>query len=284
MKNLVVMCAPPGAGKSTFVKMNYPDFVYINQDEQGKQHLDMFHKALIEDKDIVVDRMNFNKVQRNRYLSPAKELGYHTEIVVLHESYDTCLERCLIRENHSTIKDEHSAKSALNTFFTKYERVEDGEVDKVKRIWPEGQKSLAICVDLDGTLCNIDHRLHHVKDGNKNWKDFFKGIPNDIPNLWCSSLIAWISNVYGIVLCSGRPDDHEQVTRNWLEVWGISYQKLFMRRRGDYRRDDIVKEIILDFEILTKFIPVFFIDDRQNVVDMWRRRGFVCLQCAPGDF
>lgn len=57
-----------------------------------------------------------------------------------------------------------------------------------------------------------------------------------------------------------------------------------MRPRNDYRRDDIVKEIILDFEILTRYTPIFMIDDRTQVVEMWRRRGFVCLQCAKGNF
>lgn len=44
------------------------------------------------------------------------------------------------------------------------------------------------------------------------------------------------------------------------------------------------REIILDFEILTRFTPYLMIDDRKRVVDMWRKRGFVCLQCAEGHF
>lgn len=28
----------------------------------------------------------------------------------------------------------------------------------------------------------------------------------------------------------------------------------------------------------------FTVDDRQQVVDMWRRRGITCLQCDVGDF
>jgi hypothetical protein len=46
----------------------------------------------------------------------------------------------------------------------------------------------------------------------------------------------------------------------------------------------LVKENILDFELLTRFNILFAIDDRQQVVDMWRRRGITALQCAKGDF
>jgi hypothetical protein len=29
---------------------------------------------------------------------------------------------------------------------------------------------------------------------------------------------------------------------------------------------------------------LFIVEDRTSVVEMWRAQGFVCLQCAPGDF
>jgi phosphoserine phosphatase len=29
---------------------------------------------------------------------------------------------------------------------------------------------------------------------------------------------------------------------------------------------------------------LFIVEDRSSVVEMWRQQGFVCLQCAPGDF
>jgi hypothetical protein len=89
---------------------------------------------------------------------------------------------------------------------------------------------------------------------------------------------------YKIVLCSGRPDDHEKPTREWLSRSYPYYDDLFMRLRGDHRQDNIAKENILDFEILTRYTPYFMIDDRAQVVEMWRKRGFTCLQCAPGDF
>jgi hypothetical protein len=53
---------------------------------------------------------------------------------------------------------------------------------------------------------------------------------------------------------------------------------LFTRAPGDRRLDSIVKEEILDKLILPFYDVKYVFDDRQQVVDMWRRRGFPVLQ------
>jgi hypothetical protein len=57
-----------------------------------------------------------------------------------------------------------------------------------------------------------------------------------------------------------------------------------MRPARDYRSDDIVKGEILDHMLADGFNPTMAIDDRQQVVDMFRSRGLRVLQCARGDF
>lgn len=42
---------------------------------------------------------------------------------------------------------------------------------------------MLVAFDLDGTLANIDHRLHHVKNKPKCWVKFNEGIKDDLPNL-----------------------------------------------------------------------------------------------------
>ena len=74
----------------------------------------------MDHQNIIVDRINHTKEQRQRYLAPAKAAGYSTEIVVLHEPYEVCLKRCIERKDHPTIKDEATAKKALHMFYTKY--------------------------------------------------------------------------------------------------------------------------------------------------------------------
>lgn len=290
---LILLVGPPGSGKSTLAKHYVAEgFTYVNQDAQGKGgHWLEFMAALASRQNIVVDRMNFNKQQRDKFLNYTINTDYTTEIHVIHESYETCLTRCDQRKNHETIRTPEDAKKALDFFFKNYERVEDNEAVKVVRHYSYGDKPYAIICDLDGTLCTIDHRLHYVRQDDRrknNWKAFSEGIKDDKLNEWCAILL---QTFYGhttasvdIILCSGRGEESRNATKEWLSRHDVSYNKLLMRRAGDYRKDSIVKEILLDFEILTRYTPYLVIDDRKQVVDMWRRRGLVCLQCAEGDF
>lgn len=281
MSNLILLVGPPGCGKSTFC-YDYPNYVRISQDDQGKDgHARAFLNAIEKSQDIIVDRMNFNKEQRNRYLVPAKNAGYVTRIIVLHESSKVCLQRMSLRQNHPTIKTEENALAALQTFFTKYERVEDCEADIIDRVWPKREKTPAIVSDIDNTLADATHREHFVNGpGKKDWKSFFDKMGEDKSNQWCVSILDLMSGKFDILLTSARPDDYREVTTTWLFDNHVYYDKLIMRRKGDYRKDDIVKEILYEFEIKSHYDVLFWIDDRKQVIDKIRSHGIVVLDCA----
>jgi len=59
---------------------------------------------------------------------------------------------------------------------------------------------------------------------------------------------------------------------------------IHMRKADDYRKDDEVKyEMYKEHVEDTHFIH-YVLDDRNQVVDMWRKVGLTCFQVAPGDF
>lgn len=298
---ITILVGPPGSGKSTWcdeyfkTHRNRDDLIRISQDDLGKQgHMYAFKQALELRRDIVIDRMNFDVGQRRRYLDPAKKAGYDTRIVVLHVPEKVCMDRCRDRKNHPTIKTEEDVQNAVTFFFRKYERVQDTEVDEVLRTgWVDSDAQKCVVCDIDGTIADVTHRKHYVrceKPLKPNWYMFFERMIDDPVNQWCRALLEHMSTDYPIVYATGRPGNYMKYTKEWLEKHDLHLPKaewptlLFSRQAKDHRKDDIVKEIILEFEIKTRFNILFVVDDRQQVVDMWRKHGNVVLQCAKGNF
>jgi hypothetical protein len=56
-----------------------------------------------------------------------------------------------------------------------------------------------------------------------------------------------------------------------------------MRLAGDTRADHIVKEEMLARIRTDGFEPLAAIDDRKQIVDMWRRNGLLCFQVAASE-
>lgn len=139
---------------------------------------------------------------------------------------------------------------------------------------------VAVIFDIDGTLANINHRLHHVKEKPKNWDRFFAECINDIPVQPICALQRILNNHYRMIIVSGRGEDIRPQTEARLEANHISYDLLLMRPNKDYRPDDIIKEEILDSLLNSGENITFVVEDRQRIVDMWRRRGLTCLQVA----
>jgi len=132
MKTLVVLVGPIGAGKSTSCK-HYSNYTRINQDELGsKGHRKAFKEALDSGEElIVIDRMNFNSIQRSRYIVPAREAGYSIHIIEFKTPRATCLERVVSRYNHPTVaaNDEALANKILDFYEENYEPVTRIEYD-----------------------------------------------------------------------------------------------------------------------------------------------------------
>ena len=285
VKELVLLVGPQGAGKSSLCQTEFAEYYRISQDDQGKQgHKDVFVPCLSVGVNIVVDRINHLKGQRKYYLDQAKAHGFKTRIIVLHVPKEVCHKRIEDRVGHPTLPAE-KAGEALNMFFKQYERPTEDEADVVEHRYHDVSRMHAVCVDIDGTLADVDHRLHFVRtEGRKNWKSFFDEMKNDGVNKWCVDIMKRFRKDHLIVLCSGRPDNYREMTEAWLKKHEIPYDFLFMRQRNDSRNDSIVKENILDFELLPRFRINFVVDDRPSVCRTWRGRGLTVLQCNDKEF
>jgi uncharacterized HAD superfamily protein len=139
-------------------------------------------------------------------------------------------------------------------------------------------------IDIDGTVANGDHRLHHIQKEPKAWDDYFLECDKDAPIGHMRDVVQSLSNHFKIVYVSGRSDLVQKQTLDWLENHGFPCDALFMRRQGDHKNDDVLKIELLAQVRAAGFEPIMAFDDRNRVVKAWRAAGIPCAQVAEGDF
>ncbi len=142
-----------------------------------------------------------------------------------------------------------------------------------------------VIFDIDGTLADVSHRLHHL-EGEKNWDAFFADAPND-PLIEPVAAIArafFLSREpYTVVIVSARPEKCRRETQIWLQNNHVPYARLYMRGDNDFRPDNQIKAEILQQLTDDGHEPFLVIDDRPQVVDMWRSFGLKCLAAEWND-
>lgn len=143
-----------------------------------------------------------------------------------------------------------------------------------------------VLFDLDGTLADIKHRRRFLEQDKPDWKAFNDSMSADTPNGPIVSLykILWHSNDIELIILTGRHEKYRSITESWLKSHDIDFLQLIMRPDKDFRTDHIVKEEMLKTLQVQEREILFVVDDRNQVVDMWRRNGITCLQCDYGDF
>ena len=138
----------------------------------------------------------------------------------------------------------------------------------------------SIIVDIDGTIADNIHRQSLLVPEPKNWDAFFIECHNDAPIFPVIEVVQILEKHHSILIVTGRPEKYRELTKFWLKKHDVVYDELYMRAEGDYRPDHEIKEEIL-LKIRETYDPILAIDDRQQVVDMWRRNGLICLQNEP---
>ncbi|MDR2407272.1 MAG: hypothetical protein LBE13_04055 [Bacteroidales bacterium] len=102
---------------------------------------------------------------------------------------------------------------------------------------------------------------------------------------FASVLKVFHANGYNILLFSGREETFREPTLRFLSKVSISYHQLWMRKAKDFRKDAVIKREIFDREISGKYSIEFVLDDRDQVVEMWRKDlKLNCFQVNYGNF
>lgn len=140
--------------------------------------------------------------------------------------------------------------------------------------------------DIDGTLADCTHRLHFIQSKPADWRAFFAACPADQPIEQVIEVAKALQPIHSIKLITGRSNEIEEQTAQWINDQGIYFSDLLMRTEGDHREDYVVKAELLD-ELLKRYslssIAAVF-EDRKQVVDMYRSKGLRVFQVADGNF
>lgn len=140
-----------------------------------------------------------------------------------------------------------------------------------------------IILDLDGTVADCTHRLYYIEGENRDYNSFFDSMVDDEPIHPIIDLVRTLalSQEYLIIAVTGRPITHLRQTHLWLTENFIPYHAIFMRPADDYRKDTVIKKEILDMIRKEFGEPEFALDDRPDVLRMWRSEGIFTLAVGP---
>lgn len=244
---------------------------------------------------VVVDNTNLTTGARAPWENLAKEVGVAYQTEEMSTPVAECVRRDTLRMGQDRVGRAVIERMSLTTGWY------DWEVDfPCQRHSPRD----IVLVDIDGTLSDPTHRLHHIKpkcsycgyDHPRNglclderpapdWAKFHAEVDKDPCHTEIRDLVRDLKQVgYHIFVVSGRSPEHGcgLKTEAWLEQHGVPVEALWMRQAGDYKPDYEHKQEILN--LLPKARIAFCLDDRDQVVQMWRRNHIRCLQVAAGNF
>ena len=224
--------------------------VFSIQKDLAKHYLDNHYMVIIDD-------TNLNPKTFKSWEKLAQENNHTFKLEKIETDVDECIRRDAKRE-------DSVGKEVIMWFAQQY-----GFIEEKYDIPKEGRIAI---FDLDGTIFNIDHRLHFIKNGKKDWDGFFDAMDKDTLREGVASLIDTTYKDHVIILVTGRPATYMEKTINSLKKNNVRYDTLLMRKVNDHRPDYIIKE-----EILNKFIPKdrvdIVVDDRAQVLEMWKKNG-----------
>jgi len=308
-QTLYITVGLPASGKSTWAKKLVADnpntYKRVNKDDL-RAMLDVGHwsngneqfvletrdfivrEALKDGKSVIVDDTNLSSKHQSRLESIVSHVNRGITIKIV--LFNTSVEECIARDSQRSGSAKVGAK-VINMMATSFERrkaelnsssfevivIDNGTqpVNAVEPVAYDPNLEDIVIFDIDGTVALMSNRSPF------DWAR----VHEDAVNQPVADLVRLIDDSgIPVIALSGRDGSCRTLTENWLVANNIPFDDLFMRAAGDSRKDSIVKMEIYNEHIRGKYNVKFILDDRNQVVDMWRSLGLPCFQVAPGNF
>jgi predicted kinase len=293
MKKVILTKGLPASGKSTWAKTmvaeNRGMYKRINKDDL-RAMLDisdwspsnekfiqntrnqLLIQSLKEGKHVILDDTNLNPKHeiQIRELVSAYNLEHKDQVKVETKNFDVDIEECIARDLKRTAS---VGERVIRRMYRDY--LEPKPLEAVQN------EALPKCylVDIDGTVAKMHNR------GPFDWKRVGEDLPKqNVINVVKALKLSGAE----IIFMSGRDGVCWPETAEWIKThfdWQDADFQLIMRIMNDGRKDNIVKHELFEQHIKDKYYVCAILDDRQQVVDMWRKNlGLTCLQVDYGDF
>ena len=114
----------------------------------------------------------------------------------------------------------------------------------------------AVIFDIDGVLADAAGRQHFLDWGD--WRSFFDACGDDPTIEEIERLLELLDASLTVVLLTGRPRRVQPHTLAWLERYGLRWDLLIMRERGDYSGVDEFKRAVVRDLAAAGFDPVSY--------------------------
>lgn len=157
--------------------------------------------------------------------------------------------------------------------------------------------------DIDGTVADNRHRLHHITgSGKKNWDAFFdpEAMAQDKPfePVW-ELMTSLVLTGNRLIFLTSRVERLRGSTRQWLTDINCPVRSvlaahwldkrnhgldIYMRRNGDHRPSHEVKRELLADVRANGLSPVMAFDDRKSDLEMFRSEGLIGALLSEGEF
>lgn len=283
MPKIILLKGLPASGKSTWAREQLQKGTYmrISKDDlredmlgpfsQKKEKLvlklrnELIRLGIEMGKNVIIDDTNLNPIHEKHIRQIAKELG--ATFVVNDTFMSVSPEECIERDLHRG--DKAVGSQVIWKMYDQWIKK-----DPTKQLDVEWDKRRCVIFDIDGTLA-------HNTSG-RNWYDYTK-VMLDTPDPFLSVVADSLNENVGvdyldIVIVSGREDNCKKETEEWLQHNMIPYKHIYMRKTGDHRPDEIVKEEIYHTYIEPNWAVLGVFDDRPKVARMWRSLGLNVAQ------